>query len=93
MVQPSFSHPREAEAATVASPTLPLDTFLDNQHQSYYEELYRSEAVCLCILRYVSLATMTFSRTNALLTSQPTTACLPADHSPHVMVLQPNQGD
>ena len=54
MVQPSFSHPRKAGedgAANTVSPTQPLDTFLDNQHQSYYEELYKSEAVCLCILR------------------------------------------
>ncbi|WRT68056.1 uncharacterized protein IL334_005031 [Kwoniella shivajii] len=52
MVQPSFSHPRsDPTPSTSASPTATLDTFLDNQHQSYFEELYRSEAVCLCILR------------------------------------------
>jgi transcription initiation factor TFIIH subunit 4 len=51
MVQPSFAHPRQAEVAQVDSPTQPLDVFLDNQHQSYFEELYKSEAVCLCILR------------------------------------------
>lgn len=55
MVQPSFSHPRKGKTTTVVSPTSALDTFLDNQHQSYYEELYRSEAVCLCVLRSVLL--------------------------------------
>lgn len=53
MVQPSFSHPRDADNEKTVSPTQPLDTFLDNQHQSYFEELYRSEAACLCILRYL----------------------------------------
>ncbi|WWC62915.1 uncharacterized protein I303_105513 [Kwoniella dejecticola CBS 10117] len=53
MVQPSFSHPRAESSSSSAStsPTAALDTFLDNQHQSYFEELYKSEAVCLCILR------------------------------------------
>ncbi|KAK8858851.1 hypothetical protein IAR55_003081 [Kwoniella newhampshirensis] len=52
MVQPSFSHPKKDDPAqTATSPTAALDAFLDNQHQSYFEELYRSEAVCLCILR------------------------------------------
>ncbi|WVR06593.1 hypothetical protein IAU60_003625 [Kwoniella sp. DSM 27419] len=53
MVQPSFEHPKkDGESSTSASsPTAALDLFLDNQHQSYYEELYKSEAVCLCILR------------------------------------------
>ncbi|WWC88390.1 uncharacterized protein L201_003301 [Kwoniella dendrophila CBS 6074] len=53
MVQPSFSHPRSdpSSSSTSTSPTAALDTFLDNQHQSYFEELYKSEAVCLCILR------------------------------------------
>ncbi|OCF35046.1 transcription initiation factor TFIIH subunit 4 [Kwoniella heveanensis CBS 569] len=52
MVQPSFSHPTKREdAGPSTSPTAALDAFLDNQHQSYYEELYKSEAVCLCILR------------------------------------------
>ncbi|OWZ74917.1 transcription initiation factor TFIIH subunit 4 [Cryptococcus neoformans Bt85] len=50
MVQPSFSGPKR-DASKQASPTFALDIFLDNQHQSYFEELYRSEAVCLCILR------------------------------------------
>jgi transcription initiation factor TFIIH subunit 4 len=53
MVQPSFSHTTRTETDQRDSPTLALDTFLDAQHQSYFEELYRSEAVCLCILRYV----------------------------------------
>jgi hypothetical protein len=52
MVQPSFSNPRRVVATDdTASPTAALDVFLDNQHQSYFEELYKSEAVCLCILR------------------------------------------
>ncbi|RSH90861.1 RNA polymerase II transcription factor B 52 kDa subunit [Saitozyma podzolica] len=52
MVQPSFSHPRKAKVDSEGtSPTAALDAFLDTQHQSYFEELYRSEAVCLCILR------------------------------------------
>lgn len=55
--QPSFSHPKKATASTAVSPTQPLDTFLDNQHQTYFEELYRSEAVCICILRCVSTQT------------------------------------
>ncbi|ORX37154.1 transcription factor Tfb2-domain-containing protein [Kockovaella imperatae] len=53
MVQPSFSHPRKPNAEEVISPTAPLDAFLDNQHQSFFEELYKSEAVCLCILRFL----------------------------------------
>ena len=61
MVQPSFSHPRKAKADEVASPTAPLDAFLDNQHQSYFEELYKSEAVCLCILRGVEELSRTIS--------------------------------
>ncbi|KAK6907749.1 hypothetical protein I203_101750 [Kwoniella mangroviensis CBS 8507] len=53
MVQPSFSHPRSdpSSSSVSNSPTAALDAFLDNQHQSYFEELYKSEAVCLCILR------------------------------------------
>lgn len=50
MVQPSFSGPKK-DVSKQASLTSALDIFLDNQHQSYFEELYRSEAVCLCILR------------------------------------------
>lgn len=50
MVQPSFSAPKK-DVSKQASLTSALDIFLDNQHQSYFEELYRSEAVCLCILR------------------------------------------
>nr|ODN91824.1 transcription initiation factor TFIIH subunit 4 [Cryptococcus depauperatus CBS 7841] len=50
MVQHDFSHPKKKEAPTT-TPTTALDVFLDNQHQSYFEELYKSEAVCLCILR------------------------------------------
>ncbi|KAL7422462.1 RNA polymerase II transcription factor B 52 kDa subunit [Cryptotrichosporon argae] len=48
MVQPAFSRPRKS---TSTSPTAPLDAFLDNQPQTFYEDIYRSEAVCLCILR------------------------------------------
>ncbi|KAK4689016.1 DNA repair protein RAD50, partial [Tremellales sp. Uapishka_1] len=51
MVQPSFSTPSSSKAGPSTSPTAPLDIFLDNQNQAYYEELYKSEAVCLCILR------------------------------------------
>lgn len=52
MVQPSFSHPRKTTTTSdTSSPTAALDAFLDNQHQSYFEELYKSEAVCLCTLR------------------------------------------
>ncbi|KAL0240587.1 hypothetical protein I308_106385 [Cryptococcus tetragattii IND107] len=50
MVQPSFSAPKK-DVSQQASLTSALDIFLDNQHQSYFEELYRSEAVCLCLLR------------------------------------------
>ena len=55
MVQPSFSDPRKAVDNVPLSPsfTAALDAFLDNQHQSYFEELYKSEAVCLCILRLI----------------------------------------
>ncbi|ODN74032.1 hypothetical protein L202_07507 [Cryptococcus amylolentus CBS 6039] len=51
MVQPSFNHPKKNPAAASTSPTNALDVFLDNQNQAYFEELYKSEAVCLCILR------------------------------------------
>ncbi|WVQ84370.1 hypothetical protein IAT38_006522 [Cryptococcus sp. DSM 104549] len=53
MVQPSFSHPKEgtSTSASTSSPTVSLDHFLDQQNQAYFEELYKSEAVCLCILR------------------------------------------
>ncbi|ORY22026.1 transcription factor Tfb2-domain-containing protein [Naematelia encephala] len=51
MVQPSFAHPRRTQASKSTTPTAALDVFLDNQHQSYFEDLYKSEAVCLCILR------------------------------------------
>jgi transcription initiation factor TFIIH subunit 4 len=52
MVQPNFSTAKKGEDdAEALSPTVALDVFLDNQHQSYFEELYKSEAVCLCILR------------------------------------------
>ncbi|WVQ73426.1 hypothetical protein IAR50_002998 [Cryptococcus sp. DSM 104548] len=51
MVQPTFNHPKKNPAAASTTPTNALDVFLDNQNQSYYEELYKSEAVCLCILR------------------------------------------
>jgi len=53
MVQHDFSAPKEAISSKAASPTAALDQFLDYQNQSYFEELYKSEAVCLCILRYV----------------------------------------
>lgn len=56
MVQPSFSSSGPAKEAEEASATAILEHFLDRQHQSYYEELYSSEAACLCLLRYVSLA-------------------------------------
>lgn len=53
MVQHDFSAPKRtaAAAASAASPTAALDQFLDYQNQSYFEQLYKSEAVCLCILR------------------------------------------
>ncbi|EIW67546.1 hypothetical protein TREMEDRAFT_33390 [Tremella mesenterica DSM 1558] len=51
MVQPNFSNPRKAQAELSSSSTAALDAFLDTQHQSYYEEIYKSEAACLCILR------------------------------------------
>ncbi|RSH83453.1 RNA polymerase II transcription factor B 52 kDa subunit [Apiotrichum porosum] len=53
MVLPSFSNPGAgpADAVVAASPTAPLDAFLDNQPQTFYESIYRSEAACLCILR------------------------------------------
>jgi transcription initiation factor TFIIH subunit 4 len=51
MVQHDFSAPKEATSSKAASPTAALDQFLDYQNQSYFEELYKSEAVCLCILR------------------------------------------
>lgn len=53
MVQHDFSAPKQAVIEAAASPTAALDQFLDYQNQSYFEELYKSEAVCLCILRYV----------------------------------------
>lgn len=54
MVQPSFSDPSrtEAESGAALSPTAPLDAFLDNQPATFYESIYRSEAACLCVLRY-----------------------------------------
>jgi hypothetical protein len=53
--QPSFSSKPQDDAAAAdsPSPTSALDVFLDAQHQSYYEELYQSEAACLCLLRCV----------------------------------------
>ena len=54
MVQPSFSS-GQAKEADDTSATAVLDDFLDRQHQSYYEELYDSEAACLCLFRYVML--------------------------------------
>jgi hypothetical protein len=54
MVQHDFSAPKRAANEAAASPTAALDQFLDYQNQSYFEELYKSEAVCLCILRHVS---------------------------------------
>ena len=51
MVQHDFSAPKQAADAATRSPTAALDQFLDYQNQSYFEELYKSEAVCLCILR------------------------------------------
>lgn len=52
MVQHDFSAPKRAANATAsASHTAALDQFLDYQNQSYFEELYKSEAVCLCMLR------------------------------------------
>jgi transcription initiation factor TFIIH subunit 4 len=50
MVQPSFSS-GQAKEEDESSPTAVLDDFLDKQHQSYYEELYDSEAACLCLFR------------------------------------------
>lgn len=37
--------------AKISHATAPLDAFLRGQQQLYYEELYRSEAVCLGIFR------------------------------------------
>lgn len=55
MVQPSFSHPDKGKGKEqVDSPFAALDRFLDTQHQSFFEELYKSEAVCLCMLRWVA---------------------------------------
>lgn len=51
MVQHDFSGPKRAEGDAARTPTAALDQFLDYQNQSYFEELYKSEAVCLCILR------------------------------------------
>ena len=52
MVQPNFStSKKDTGDGEGSSATAALDVFLDNQHQSYFEELYKSEAVCLCILR------------------------------------------
>lgn len=51
MVQHDFTAPKQAADAAARSPTAALDQFLDYQNQSYFEELYKSEAVCLCILR------------------------------------------
>lgn len=50
MVQPNFSSAKASDTSA-ASPTAALDVFLDSQHQAYFDELYRSEAVCLCVLR------------------------------------------
>lgn len=50
MVQPDFAS-RKAQAELSPSPTAALDAFLDNQHQSYFEEVYKNEAACLCVLR------------------------------------------
>jgi transcription initiation factor TFIIH subunit 4 len=54
MVLPShFSHTLDrGTTASSKSPTEPLDAFLDNQPQAFYENIYKSEAACLCILRY-----------------------------------------
>lgn len=52
MVQPSFSHPNRQPGDVAASPTAPLDVFLDNQPATFYDNIYRSEASCLCILRW-----------------------------------------
>ena len=54
MVQPQFSTGGPSKEAEGVSATAVLDDFLDRQHQSYYEELYDSEAACLCLLRYVA---------------------------------------
>lgn len=51
MVQPSFSAPKPKGEETASSPTAPLDAFLDNQPQTFYESIYKSEAACLCVLR------------------------------------------
>lgn len=51
MVQPSFSSSDGASSDSAVSPTAPLDAFLDNQPQTFYESIYRSEAACLCMLR------------------------------------------
>lgn len=55
MVVPSFSAGSTStgteQTTVVVSPTAPLDAFLDNQPQTFYESIYRSEASCLCILR------------------------------------------
>lgn len=55
MVQPNFSSSKKGDedGSEAFSATAALDVFLDNQHQSYFEELYKSEAVCLCVLRCV----------------------------------------
>lgn len=54
MVQPSFSDPSRVEPETGGplSPTAPLDAFLDSQPATFYESIYKSEASCLCVLRY-----------------------------------------
>ncbi|KAL1407463.1 RNA polymerase II transcription factor B 52 kDa subunit [Vanrija albida] len=52
MPQPSFSHLNSTSSGeSSTSPTAPLDAFLDNQPQTFYESIYKSEAACLCILR------------------------------------------
>lgn len=52
MVLHTFQNPAKAKGKEAAvSPTAALDAFLDNQPQTFYESIYRSEAACLCMLR------------------------------------------
>ena len=91
MVQPSFSHPRKATSTPDSpSPTAALDVFLDNQHQSYFEELYKSEAVCICVLRSFWWSNKpVFTGTDIpIRLEQAITPCLSTCHSAYFMVLQ-----
>ncbi|BEJ08611.1 hypothetical protein CcaverHIS641_0507050 [Cutaneotrichosporon cavernicola] len=52
MVAQKFSDPSRADTGPEEqSPTAPLDRFLDSQPATFYENIYQSEATCLCMLR------------------------------------------